>query len=78
MPRGSGRLLFLEAKASRTLDPRMAGNLDRLSRNAGKYKVEKAVVHLNLKKTDGALTALRPGVSAISVNQLSKWFAKRG
>lgn len=73
VPRASGRLLFLEAKASRTLDPRMGGNLDRLSRNAGKYKVDKAVVHLDAKKGDRAMTVLSPGVSAISINQLSRW-----
>ena len=75
VPRGSGRLLLLEAKASRTLNPQMGENLDRLSRNAGKYKLEKAVVHLNLKGRDGALAALRPGVSAIPVNQISRWLA---
>ena len=73
VPRGPGRLLFLEAKATRTLHPRVGLNLDRLSRNARKYKVERAVVHLNLKKGCSALTALRPGVTAISINQLSKW-----
>ncbi len=74
VPLGSGRLLFLEAKATRTPDPRMADNLDRLSRNTGQYKVEKALVYMGTRRNEAGSSALRPGVSAVPVDRISRWF----
>jgi len=68
-PRGAGRLVFLEAKASRTARPEMADALFRLGSGAGRYEVERLVVHRPTKQTR-ELEALREGAKAIGVEAL--------
>jgi uncharacterized protein len=68
VPTGPARLLFLEAKATRTLRPDMTAPIERLTRAVKRYDVHSAVV--GLASTDDAGTALRPGVRAASIEDL--------
>ncbi len=77
VPKDSQRLMFIEAKATRTLSSKMGDPLERLSPTAAKYKVSKTIVHLNLKKGTQPFLSLKPGISAIAVNQLSQWLMEK-
>ena len=68
IPTGPARLLFLEAKATRTLRPEMATPIERLTRAVKRYKVHSAV--LGLASTDEAGAALRSGTRAASFEDL--------
>jgi uncharacterized protein len=68
IPSGGEKLILLEAKASRTVMPKMAGPLLRLAAASSRYRVESYVVH---RKTaaDPSSTALSPGVKALSLEE---------
>ncbi len=67
--RGGGRLLLLEAKASRTAKPEMAEPLLRLSKNTGQHEVERVVVHRPVR-AQRSLAVLAPGVSASTLEHV--------
>ena len=77
VPGGAEKIIFIEAKASRTLRPEMADALIRLSKNAGKYHVKGALVHPTLKKGELPLKTLRSGISAVPVDQLASLFSSK-
>lgn len=70
IPRGSGRVTLLEAKASRTVRPEMAQSMQRLSRAMVRYRTSCAVVHWPSKSAP-KLDVLAPGVRAVPVDQLA-------
>jgi predicted AAA+ superfamily ATPase len=67
VPIRGGRVLLLDAKASRTVKPDMADTLLRLGAGGRGRKLERVVVHRG--NAIGA-TALRPGVRALSLARL--------
>jgi predicted AAA+ superfamily ATPase len=69
IPHGHRRLLLVEAKASRTAQPAMAGPLRRLAEACEGYKVRCLVVHRPTNEISG-LRTLCPGVQAGSVQDL--------
>lgn len=64
VPTGGGMLVFLEAKASRTIWPGDAASLSRLQRSVKKYQTKAFVVHLPLKGSK--ITGLKDEVKAAS------------
>ncbi len=76
IPRGSGRLLFVEAKASRTATPAMAEPLARLVRAAGTKAAGALLVHRPASSVAG-ITALRPEARAVSVDGLIEELGRR-
>lgn len=68
VPAGDRRLLLFEAKASRTVLPEMAESLSRLSKAIDRYRVEPFLIYQPSGDTE-ALTALRPGIKALSVKK---------
>lgn len=68
VPTGPARLLLLEAKATRTLRPDMAAPMERLKKVIKRYQTQSAVIGLENK--DGALSAIRPGIRAVSLKDL--------
>lgn len=75
VPRGGRRLLFLEAKASRTVVPEMAGPLQRLAKSTGDYIVTKVVVS-RAGSEDFPSRALSPGVKAVSTKGIADLIAR--
>jgi hypothetical protein len=70
VPRGTGRLFLLEAKASRTATPAMARSLTRLATAIEKkYRTRALVIHPGTERS-AAGRALSPGVSAMTVPEL--------
>lgn len=69
VPLRERKLLFLEAKASKTVFPEMGEPLDRLSRATEPYEVSKAIVHLGDGESS-CLGTLRPGIRAVPLGQL--------
>lgn len=69
VPRGARRLLLVEAKASRTATPDMAGPLRRLAGAIQGYDVEGCIVHRPPPETAGLL-ALAPGVCGLGLPEL--------
>ena len=76
IPRGSGRLLFVEARASRTATPAMAEPLARLVRAAGTKAAGALLVHRPASSVAG-MTALRPEARAVSVDGLIEELARK-
>jgi predicted AAA+ superfamily ATPase len=70
IPRGSGRVTLLEAKASRTVRPEMAQSMQRLSKAMARYQTSCAVVHWPSKSAP-VLDVLAPGVRAVPVDRLA-------
>jgi len=68
IPLGSRRLLFAEAKASRTVSPRDAAPSARLARAAKGYDVERCVVHRGGPTPAGQ--TLAPGARALTLPEL--------
>jgi len=66
---GDRRLLFIEAKASRTVTSEMAQPLERLAKATSRYRVSRAVVHRSSKEGP-TTTALLRGVPAVPVEEL--------
>jgi predicted AAA+ superfamily ATPase len=74
VPCSERRLIFLEAKASRTATPQMGETLVRLSKAVSDYRSECVVVHRASEKAT-EISTLRPGVSALPLQSfLSKNF----
>ena len=71
VPLGDRKLSLIEAKASRTVTPEVAGPIVRLAQNTGRYQVSGFVV-FRPGRTSPASTALREGVRAIAPDQLSE------
>lgn len=69
VPGGDRRLTLIEAKASRAISPQTAEPLLRLARASERYRTKCIVVHRRTA-TDTAVSALRPGVAAVSVEEL--------
>lgn len=69
VPAGDHRLLLVEAKASRTATPAMAGALEKLARAVKGKRAESLLVHRPGREIAG-LTALTPGVRAVPVSVL--------
>ncbi len=69
VPAGHGRLALVEAKASRTVTPDMAGPLDRLAKSVTRYRATGFLVHRPGPDLAG-LEAIRPGIRAGSVRDL--------
>jgi len=70
IPTGPAELLFLEAKATRTLRPEMATPMKRLANAVKKYKTRSAVI--GLPWHNDSMTALRPGVKAVGLKDIDK------
>lgn len=68
VPIRGGRLLLLEAKASRTVKPDAADALVRLAAASRKHRVEAVVVHRGAG-AGSPTTVLRPGVRALTLPQ---------
>jgi hypothetical protein len=69
LPRGDRRLLLIEAKATKTMTPRMAEPLVRLSNVIHGYDTESIVVHRPSRGGTG-ISTLRPGVKALPLDEL--------
>ena len=69
LPTGNRKLLLIEAKASRTIVPEMAEQLQRLMKAIPNYSVKSLIVH-RPSKYEPAFAALRPGISAVPVDLL--------
>jgi len=69
VPVGDRKLLLLEAKASRTVLPEMAEPLGRLSKEVSNYEVDNLFIYRPSKEKE-SITALRPGIKALSVEKL--------
>lgn len=77
VPEGNGRLIVMEAKATRSVRPDMGASLNRLSRAVSRYKVDKYVIHLPPAKGTGKeLTTLSPGIKAIPVTGINTIWQK--
>jgi predicted AAA+ superfamily ATPase len=68
IPTGPSKLLLLEAKATRTIHPAMATSLERLAHAIKRYKTQKMIISF----TTPSFLGVRPGVRAISIDQLSE------
>jgi hypothetical protein len=69
VPAGERRLVLIEAKASRTVTPRMGAPLQRLGRDTGGYDVTALVVHPGRPGAQEP-AALLPGIRAITDDTL--------
>jgi len=69
VPIRGGRLLLLEAKASRTVKPEMADSLIRLAAASRERKVEAVVVYRG-SAAGSVTTVLRPGVRALPLTAM--------
>jgi predicted AAA+ superfamily ATPase len=70
LPLRERQLVFIEAKASRTVFPEMGAALDRLATASSRYDVSKVVVH-RAGGGGSQTSALRRGVRALPVDRLS-------
>jgi hypothetical protein len=69
VPSGNQQLLFIEAKASRTVVPGMAEPLERLARANTRYKIAKYLIYRGSKE-NFPTTALKSGMKALPISQL--------
>jgi hypothetical protein len=69
VPTRGRKLVFLEAKAARTVYPEAARSLRNLAESADAMNPECIVVHMP-KAADAGGTALAPGVRAMSVREM--------
>ncbi len=76
VPRGNGQLALVECKAGRTVMPRDAGPIARLTLAAGRYSVKGFVVH-QPSAAAAVTTALLPGVKAVGLAELLDALANR-
>lgn len=75
VPVAHGRLALVEAKATRTVTPRMADPLDRLAKAVSRYTVSRFLVHRASPK-EPRFTGLRAGVRAVGVEDLLRFMEK--
>ncbi|NKB71413.1 MAG: DUF4143 domain-containing protein [Candidatus Latescibacteria bacterium] len=73
VPAGPTRLVLMEAKAGQTVRPEAARSLLRLDKAIDEYEVERLVVYQPSAAMQG-ITALRPGVRAVSVQDVLERF----
>jgi hypothetical protein len=69
VPTRHRELILLEAKASRTVVPQMADSLQRLAGSISNYRVKSFLVYAPGRE-EAAISALRPGIKAVSVDNL--------
>ena len=69
VPSGHREIMLIEAKASRTVTPRMAESMQRLGNAISQYSLKSYVVY-NPGKTTFAMSALHSGIRAVSTAQL--------
>lgn len=70
VPSGNQQLLFVEAKASRTVTPAMADSMERLAGANTRYRIAKYLVHRESKE-HFPTAALKTGVKALPASQLA-------
>ncbi len=73
IPLGNRKLVFAEAKATRTVTPAMAEPLVRLAGAVSDYDVRSVVIHRS-GRDQPPTTALRPGVAALPVDRVGEAF----
>jgi len=69
VPWGDHKLILLEAKASRTVWPEIAESLSRLSKVVSNYDVDRFLIYRPSKGKE-SISALRPGIKALSIEKL--------
>jgi len=69
VPQGAGKLLLVEAKATKTLVPSMARPLNRLTKSIDRYQTQSVIVHCGTSNT-AVERVLAPGVVARDVKTL--------
>lgn len=69
IPHGAGKLLLVEAKATKTLVPSMAQSLNRLTKSIDGYQTQSVVVHCGTSNT-AVEQVLAPGTVARDVKSL--------
>ena len=74
VPVAAGRVALLEAKASTTVRPEMADPMLRLAQAMQRLEVASYVVHRAPAGAEAGLTALRPGVQALTVDAIERIF----
>lgn len=74
IPGGGRRLTLIECKASRTITPEMASGIKRLGKAISNYSTKSFLVYLQTKERK-ITSALSPGVTAVSVDELDKVFS---
>jgi predicted AAA+ superfamily ATPase len=74
VPLAAGRVALVEAKASSTVRPEMADPMLRLARAMHGHEVASYVVHRAPAGAEGGLTALRPGVKALPIDEIHRIF----
>ena len=72
VPGTGNRLLFMEAKATRTVRPDMASSMQALARKGSRHAIERYVVHDAPARNEAATHALAPGVMAVSPAELGR------
>jgi predicted AAA+ superfamily ATPase len=75
VPLSAGRVALVEAKASTTVQPNMADSMLRLAGAMRGREVASYVVHRLAVASPSRLTALRPGVKALTVDAIPRIFA---
>ncbi|MFA4889098.1 MAG: ATP-binding protein [Candidatus Omnitrophota bacterium] len=71
VPGASGKIIMIEAKAARSVNPAMCVPLNKLARAVSRYKVEKYLVHLQPPNgTKHGIRCLFPGIKAVSVSDI--------
>lgn len=77
VPFGGRKLFLFEAKASKTILPEAALALERLSRSIGKNRAQACLIYRGAPapKSRPPLSVLRPGIRALSIDQLSQAFS---
>lgn len=74
VPRGAAEIDLIEAKASRTVVPAMAGSLLRLSAAVKRRRIRRSIVY---RPPAGETTAITPGVRALSIDALLTVLSQR-
>ena len=69
VPKTGGRLLLIEAKATRTVRPAAAEALNKLKKSVTGHSVEAVLVHLPSEKGP-SFSAVRPGVRAVAYRDI--------
>lgn len=75
VPAAGGKLVLLEAKATRTPVPEMAKPLARLARGIERYRTRSAVV-CRAAGDAAAFTAIAPGAAALPIERLPEFLSK--
>jgi len=77
VPLSAEHLLILEAKAVRSITPRMGKSLTRLAKAVSRYKTQKFIIHLDpLKKNKREFYVVAPGLKAVPVSKMSGFWER--